>query len=263
MSTTSNPHACICLDSSVVIADTVKNQGAQTRLGTIEKHRKKLNLDVYLPPTVRNECLKRITQLFCYVGETLRNFEHEFRNLKNDSGILKDVTLEDLTFIQDFFEKRISSLRRGMSEYDLLRNIEALVVNYLTESLDSVQSVEYAAFVTGIAIGINKISTALHYELAAKVSSYKITTATINQGLLKTLESDPTLKKIAKKPNDLQIICEVEAHQRTIKKWSILTTLDKNDFLDNSARIETVANVVCADPLYLPRVIQRLSSKPI
>lgn len=255
-------NACICLDSSLLLADTLQNQEARTRLGVIDSHQRKLKLESYLPITVKTECQKRIANIISFISDTFRNFEREFRTFKSSSNtVLNDVDLNDSQFVREFFIKNYSLHKKPTSEYELLLRMEEMIVTHLTRMVENINSIPYREFVTTIGVGINKISTTLSYDFHMRVSVHRVITAKIDTALLQRLKSDPALQKTAqKKPNDLQIICEVEANQREIKKWSILVTLDKNDFLNNAAQIEKIAKVNCVDPLYLLQVLKRLES---
>ena len=255
-------NACICLDSSLLLADTLQNQEARTRLGVIDVYKRKFKLESYLPVTVKMECHKRITHVISFISDTFRNFEREFRTFKSNSGTaLNDVEVDDLQFVREFFIKNYALHKKPTSEYELLLRMEEMIVTYLTRMVENVNSIPYREFVTNIGVGINKIATTLLYDFNMRVSTHKIITSKIDVALLQRLKTDSILQKTAqKKPNDLQIICEVEANQREIKKWSILITLDKNDFLNNVAQIEKIAKVICVDPLYLPQVLKRLES---
>ncbi len=252
-----NSYSCLCLDSSVIIAEVVENQAARTRLGEVEKYQKRFKLDIFLPPTVKLECDKRINRLYSYVTESYRAFEREFRVSKNSSRGLQDVELEDLTFIGNFFRNHTAS----GTELEILKRIEELIVKCLMECLERSRTIPYREFVTEIMIGINRIATGLNYNLVIKLPKYTRTVGTVDPALLTSLGKDSKLSGIVrKKPNDVKILCEVKAHQRTIKKWSILVTLDKNDFLKNANHIEKMYKVICVDPLYIPSVIQRLAT---
>ena len=209
------------------------------------------------------ECDNRIARILSFIGDTFRNFERNFRILKNNSGTLDDVNLDDLTFVKEFFAKNFLLHKKPTSEYELLLKLEEMIVTYLAENAEKMSSIPYREFVTSIGVEINKIATSLRYDFNMKIYALKIITAGIDIALLKSLQSDTILQKTAmKKPKDLQIICEVEANQREVKKWNVLATLDKNDFLNNADHIEKVAKVICADPLYLPQVLKRLESMP-
>ena len=261
MSSTSY-NSCICLDSSILLADTLQNQEARTRLGVIDVHQKKLKLDSYIPITVKTECQKRISNIILFISDTFRNFEREFRTVKSSSGTeINDVDLNDFQFIQGFFIKNYSLHKKPTSEYELLLRMEEMIITHLTRMVENINSIPYREFVTNIGVGINKIATTLSYDFHMRVSVHRIITAKIDTTLLQRLKSDPALQKTAqKKPNDLQIICEAEANQREIKKWNILVTLDKSDFLNNADPIEKIAKVICVDPLYLPQVLKRVES---
>lgn len=54
-----------------------------------------------------------------------------------------------------------------------------------------------------------------------------------------------------KKPQDIKILCEVEAYG-IHKQTCLLATADYNDFLNNSKKIESLIGIKCVDPIYIP-----------
>lgn len=121
---------------------------------------------------------------------------------------------------------------------------------------------KYLELMTGMMAEFVKHSNFLRDRFDNIFSKAKIINATVDQQLLGKLQKDVSLQQFAqKKPNDLHIICEVEAHQRTIQKWAVLVTLDQRDFLSNADNIDRLANIKCVDPLYVPAVVHKLRDK--
>lgn len=253
-------YACLCYDSSYILAEVLENNDAKTKLGIISEYQKSLKLDIYIPPTVKAECKQRIVTLVSRVGDLIRDFEHYFRTQRSaisSSGI----SFDDTRFVRGFFYAECAKYKRTDSETELLKRIESLIVRFMWEKLQLGQSTRYFEFMTAIMVEILKQGNFIRDKFDSFSNKIRTTNSAIDPALLKKLQQDPSMKNIAaKKPNDLQILCEVAAHQRDTHKWAILVTLDERDFLNNSLQIDKLSNVKCVDPLYIPEVVRSLRS---
>jgi len=253
-------YACLCFDSSYILAEVLENNDAKTKLGIINDYQKNLKLDVYVSPTVKAECNQRIVALVSRVGDLIRDFEHYFRIKKSAIGS-SVISFDDTRFVREFFYAECAKYKRTDSEVELLKRIESWIVRFMWEKLQLGQSIKYFEFMTTIMVEILKQGNFIRDKFDNFSSKIRTTNSAIDPALLNKLQQDPAMKNTAiKKPNDLQILCEVAAHQRDIHKWSLLVTLDERDFLNNSLQIDKLSNVKCVDPLYIPEVVRSLRS---
>ena len=262
--TSPRDYACLCLESSFILAEILENQDAKTKLGIIEQYQKSLNLDIYITPTVQAECGQRIVVLVSRVGDLIRGFEHYFRTQKSPTGS-SVINFDDTKIIREFFSTEYSKYKKSDSEFELLKRIETLIVTYMWEKLQSGQSLKYFEFMTSIMVEILKQGNLIRDKFDKFTSKLTITDSPVDAGLLSKLQNEPSMANTArKKPNDIKIMCEVAAHQNYIHKWSLLVTLDEKDFLNNSQIIDKITNVKCVDPLYIPELVRKLrsSNKP-
>ena len=97
----------------------------------------------------------------------------------------------------------------------------------------------------------------INCEYLSKSQKYSLFTNAINQETCNKLNSDAKMQKtVQKKPNDIKILCEVEAFQQDTDKQGILVTLDRKDFLKNASVIYGLIGVTCCDPIYLPLALE-------
>lgn len=254
-------YACLCFDSSYILAEVLENQDAKTKLGVIREYQKSLKLDTYVSPTVKAECGQRIVSLISRVGDLIRDFEHYFRTQRSAVGS-SVIVFDDTRFVREFFIAECEKYRKSESEFELLKRIESLIVRYMWEKLQFGKSTSYFEFMTAIMVEILKQGNFLRDKFDNFSNKIMTINSAIDPTLLLKLQQDPSLLQTAtKKPNDLKILCEVAAHQRDIHKWSILVTLDEKDFLSQASQIDKLSNVKCVDPLYVPELVHSLRSK--
>ena len=256
--------ACICYDSSIILAESLQNQDAKTRLGKIKEYQKILKLDVFIPPTVKNECSDRITDIIGFIAALIREFEGYFRKRKSVDIRSKNISFDDTKYVREFFIEKQKPLKKFESESEILRRIEALIVSYMWERVKMYDTISYYDLMTGMMVEIVGYSNLVRDNFKNILKNSLSITDNIDQKLLQLLSNNPKLIKTAKKkPHDLQIICEVAAHQKSSKKWSILVTLDASDMLNNAEEIDNLTNVKCVDPLYLPELVHSLRSQKV
>lgn len=121
-------YACLCLDSSYILAEVFDNQDAQTRLDVLTEYQKTLRLDIYLPPTVQDECSQRMSIIFAYIGNLIRDFEHFFRAKKSNSYT---IGFNDTEFVKEFFSQEYVKQKANSTEIEMLKRMEAFIVNYV------------------------------------------------------------------------------------------------------------------------------------
>ncbi len=256
-------YACICFDSSVVLAEALQNSDARTRLGKIDEYQRSLRLDIFLPTTVKDECNARIQVVISFVANLIRDFERFLRKKKRSDRTQKVITIIDTKYVEQFIMQELKKFKRNSSESEILRRIEAMIVSYLLEKINAGKTA-YSKLMIDMMVEIVKYGNLIRDRFNLIMKKTLVITENIDQVLLEKLKKEPVFEKtVRKKPNDLQIICEVQAHQKKTKKWSILVTLDFNDMLQNAQKIEEIAGIKCTDPLYLPQIIQTVKSQKI
>ena len=255
--------SCLCFDSSYVLAEVFENQDAKTRLGVISQYQKKLKLEIYLPPTVLDECNNRMSMIADFIANLIREFERYFRSKKTKSKYPKRITYEDTKFVNDFFTIAVSKHGKQESERDIIKHVEALIVAYMIEALHDKKYGDYYEMFTGMMVNFLKYGNFLRNNMQDFLKIILLITAKVDTKLFDKIKNSQELGEIAqRKPNDMMIVCEVNAHQKAINKWSILVTLDHVDMLSHAKDIEKLTNVKCVDPLYVPTVVNSLSSRP-
>lgn len=253
-------YACLCFDSSYVLAEVLENKDAKTRIGVLAEYQKDLKLDTYLPPTVKSECEGRMRVIIAYVGNLIRDFEHHFRNKKSFTKASK-ISLVDIESVREFFAIEITKKKKSESEIEILKRIETMIVRYMWEKLGLYGYLSYFELMTSLMVEILKYGNLLREKFNNFTSKIKPISTSIDNTLLRSLMQDPIMQKVGqRKPNDLQIICETAAHQKTHNKWTLLVTLDARDFIDNAALIDKLSKVKCVDPLYVPELVHKLKT---
>lgn len=160
--------------------------------------------------------------------------------------------MSDLPFIQAFFQPLKNKYKVNKSERAIIENIESVLVNYLIENSNKKTPPNVSEFVISIMIEFNKISSKIQLDFVTKLGEYKIIPKTVDPAICEKLRKEPKLQKtVQSKPNDIQILCEVESFQKSSGEKCLLATLDHKDLLGNSSLIESLIGIKCLDPLYL------------
>ncbi len=95
--------------------------------------------------------------------------------------------------------------------------------------------------------------TKIKLNFDTKLGTYRVFHEQADPSIRKKLENESEMKRtVKKKPCDIDILCEVEAYQRSSGKTCLLATTDRVDFLNNRLVIKSLIGVKCIDPVYLP-----------
>lgn len=135
--------------------------------------------------------------------------------------------------------------------------MESALAMLLVESCQDKKPRRTDDFVLDAAEEYDKILTKIRFDFDTKLAEYHVFYEPVNPMICKKLENEPKLEKIRlKKPNDIKILCEIEAYQRSSGKTCLLATTDRTDFLNNRPIIESLIGVRCIDPIYLPNELE-------
>ena len=240
---------CICVDSSMYLADVFRNTRYASTASLLDKYVEKLKLNVYIPNTVNIEINKRVNDIINYVGGIQRDFSQYFQDQLGD----KIIETRDLKIIETFFLEEQEKLSRNHTEAEIIRKIEIALVDSLTENFFSDSPIETNEFLIRAIIIFQAALDKVEEKHIFKLKNYVIFTDSINQDTYTKLESSSELQTTTRtKPNDIKILCEVEALHRATGKRCVLVTLDNKDFLQHANIINQILGIVCCEPLYLP-----------
>ena len=239
----------VCIDSSLLLAEVFENGVHLSRSGHIEKLEKKFTFKKYMSETVKKEVENRVNEITALIGDMSKNFISNYRSFK---GTNPNIVMSDLPFIESFFKHLKSKYRVNKSERPITENIESVLVNYLIENSSKKNPPGVSEFVVSAMGEFDKISSKIQLDFITKFGEYEIIPKTVNPATCEKLRKEPKLQKtVQNKPNDIQILCEVEAFQQSSGKKCLLATLDYKDMLNNSSLIESLIGIKCLDPLYL------------
>ena len=139
------------------------------------------------------------------------------------------------------------------SELEVINSMESVLAQYLVESCGRKKELKTSDFVLNSMVEFNKKFSGLRYEYNSKLEGYEIFSARVNPETCRKLQDEKTLEKtVNKKPQDIEILCEVEAYKQDSKQKCLLATVDHVDFLNNSETIESLIGIKCVDPIYIP-----------
>ncbi len=223
----------VCIDSSLLLAKVFENGVHSSRSGHIEKLEKKFTFKKYMPETVKKEIENRVGEITSLIGNISKNFITDYRSFKGNNP---NIMMSDLSFIETFFKPLKSEYNVNKSERPIIDNIESALVNYLIENSNKKNPPNVSKFVVSAMVEFNKISSKIQLDFITKLGEYKIIPKTVNPATCEKLQNEPQLKKtVQRKPDDIQILCEVEAFQQSSGKKCLLATLDHKDMLNNSS----------------------------
>lgn len=206
---------------------------------------------VYISGTVKSEVEGRIQNMGNTIGRLSRSFYQKFIALHTH----ENVEIKDLETIRNIFAQLKQEL--GSSEHDIIDKIERELVAYILDGIYSGKLIKTVNFVNKTLANFSTSMASLNCEYLNKSQKYPLFTNAINQETCNKLNSDTKMQKtVQKKPNDIKILCEVEAFQQDASKQGILVTLDRKDFLNNASAIYSLIGVICCDPIYLPLALE-------
>lgn len=128
-----------------------------------------------------------------------------------------------------------------------------MLVQYLVENHSKKKGLKTKGFVLDSMVEFNKKLSGLTNEYESKLKGYEVFSASVNSKTCKKLQNEKALERtVKKKPNDVKILCKVEAYMHDSKQTCLLATVDDHDFLSNSKIIESLIGIKCVDPIYIP-----------
>ena len=240
----------VCVDSSIFLAEVFGNETQSTRAGAIDRYQKIFQFKKCMPETVKNEVDRRMREVTKLIELVSKDFIVEFYSAKGEEST---INLSDLSLIQSLFSEFKIRFRSKTSELEVINNIESVFVQYLVENYNRKNGLKTRDFVLNSMVEFDKKLSGLWYEYNSKLGGYKVLSTKVNSETCKKLKNDRALERTAKKkPQDIQILCEVEAYMHDSKQTCLLATVDSNDFLNNSKRIQSLIGIKCVDPIYIP-----------
>ena len=241
----------ICIDSSLLLAEIFENSVHTTRVNFISKMEKYFGFKKYMSQTVKKEVEGRVEQITSMITDITKSFVFEYYKSKGANLV---VGKNDFDHIQSFFESRKKAHSVNKSEHGIINRIEVALVELLVEKLRQKQPATVSDFAIS-AIGMfDRLSNAFRVSHGEKSSEYELLSQTVDPNTRQKLMSEPQLQKtVRKKPQDIQIMCEVEAFQQSSGKTCLLATVDRKDMLRNASVIESLIGIKCRDPLYLAK----------
>ncbi|MYH04667.1 MAG: hypothetical protein F4140_07380 [Cenarchaeum sp. SB0675_bin_21] len=240
----------VCVDSSIFLAEVFGNETQSTRVGAIDRYQKTFQFKKCMSATVKIEVGRRMCEVIKLIAQTSKEFIKEFLASKGEEST---IGLSDLTLIQSFFSGHKNKYKSKTSELEVINSTESVLARYLVENCDRKKELKTVDFVLNLMTEFNKKLSSLRYEYNAKLSGYEVFSTVVNPATCKKLQNERTLEKTAKKkPQDIQILCEVEAYKHDSKQTCLLATVDERDFLNNSKTIESLIGIKCVDPIYIP-----------
>lgn len=233
----------VCEDSSIFLAELFKNQRHKLHFGAIDKCHQRFQFERCLPPTVKNEVVCRVTNVINFLGLISREFG-KYLKTKTDK-----LNSSGSTLISEFFDTVNERYSDGSTECEIAQSIRLAIIKHL-EAMPASQNTD--KFILDTLVEFDEHTSRLQQEFIVKRGNYKVFSATINPTILKKLNRESSLKRTSKKkPNDIKILCEIEAYQRDSEKTCFLVTVDANDFLNNADTIKRLIGIKCLDPLHL------------
>lgn len=240
----------VCVDSSIFLAEVFGNETQSTRTGAIDRYQKIFQFKKYMPETVKNEVGRRMCEVTKLIELVSKDFIGQFHSSKGEEST---INLSDLLIIRSFFSEFRTKFRSKTSELEVINNMESVLVQYLVENYGRRNRLKTSDFVLNSMVEFNKKLSSLIYEYNSKLSGYDVFSTKVNSETCRKLKNEITLERTAKKkPQDIQILCEVEAYMHESKQTCLLATVDDEDFLSNSETIESLIGIKCVDPIYLP-----------
>lgn len=247
----------VFVDSSIFLAEVFGNETQSTRAGAIDRYQKIFQFKKCMSKTVENEVRLRVREVMNLIEQVSKNFKTKFRSSKGEGST---ITLSDMTLIQSFFSKFKTEFRSKTSELEVINNMESVLVQYLVENSSRKKRLKTSDFVLNSMVEFSKKLSGLKYKYDSKLSGYEVFSTSVNSETCKKLQNERALEKTArKKPQDIRILCEVEAYKRGSKQTCLLATVDDHDFLSNSKTIESLIGIKCVDPIYIPNEFDGIS----
>ena len=231
----------VCEDSSIFLAELFENKEHKSYFGLIDKCQQKFNFEKCISPTIKKEMDCRVTDVVNFLGDVLKEFNHYFLKIKT-----KNIHLSNQDLICRFFTMVTQKYNQKTTETELLCSMWLSITKHI-QTLTMPQNID--DFASDCADEIIKQGYLLQRRFDIKCSNYKIFSVVINPKVCQKLNSEPSLKKTTeKKPNDIVILCEVEAYQKSLDGICLLATVDSDDFLDNTNVIKRLVGVKCVHP---------------
>lgn len=240
----------VCVDSSIFLAEIFGNETQSSRSGAIDRFHQIFPFEKSMSETVKTEVENRLASVTLLIDCISKDFIKSFYIFKDKDPI---IDLSDLKFIQSFFSALKKNYSVRSTEMEIINNIESVLARFLAEKYNKKSPQKTNDFLLDSMVEFNKILSSMKYDFNKKLGSYQIFSETIDANICNKLENEPKLEKtVRKKPQDIRILCEVEAYQRKSGKICFLATVDHNDFLNNVELIESLIGIKCVDPIYLP-----------
>lgn len=240
----------VCVDSSIFLAEVFDNATQSTRSGAIDRYQKIFQFKKYMSKTVKNEVGNRKSEIANLIALVSKNFKSELYSSKVEESM---ISLSDLKLIQSFFSGFRKKFKSKTSELDIISNMESVLVQYLVENYSRKKGLTTSDFVLNSMVEFNKKLSRLTNKYNSRLKEYEVFSTRVNSSTCKKLQNEKALERVVKKkPQDIQILCEVEAYMHDSKQTCLLATVDDHDFLSNSAIIESLIGIKCVDPIYIP-----------
>lgn len=240
----------VCVDSSIFLAEVFGNETQSTRAGAIDRYQKRFQFKKCMSETVENEVGQRMREITELIELVSKDFMREFRSSKGEEPT---ISLSDLSLIRSLFSGFKARSKSKTSELEVINNMESALVQYLVENHGRKKGLKTGDFVLDSMVEFNKKLSGLRHEYNSKLGGYEVFSARVNPETCKKLKNEGALERTArKKPQDIQILCEVEAYGRDSQQTCLLATVDHDDFLNNSETIESLIGIKCVDPIYIP-----------
>ena len=240
----------VCVDSSIFLAEVFGNETQSTRAGAIDRYQGIFRFEKCMPETVKNEVGHRMYEVTAPVARASKDFMKKFLSSKGEEST---INLSDLSFIQSFFSDLKTSFSSKTSELEVINDIESVLVQHLVESCARKTELKTSDFILDSMVEFNKKLSGIIHDYNSKLGGYKVFPAKVNPATCDKLKNETALERtVKKKPQDIQILCEVEAYKQDTNQTCLLATVDSRDFLSNSVTIESLIGIKCVDPLYIP-----------
>ena len=231
------------------------NEAQSSRSGAIDKFHNLFSFEKCMSKTVKCEIDNRISVVTRFIDQLSKKFIVEFRSFKAESPT---ANLSDLSFIESFFLARKDGHSTGSTEREIIENMESAIAVLLVENYKCKKPLKTDDFILYAAEEFDKVLTKIKLNFNAKLGTYRVFHEQADPSIRKKLENEPEMKRtVEKKPSDIDILCEVEAYQKSSGKTCLLATTDCTDFLDNRSVIELLIGVKCIDPVYLPNELEK------
>ena len=248
----------VCVDSSIFLAEVFGNETQSTRAGAIDRYQEIFQFKKCMSETVKNEVDRRMCDVTKLIERASKDFTSEFLSSKGEGST---INLSDLPLIQSFFSEFKARFKFKTSEREVINNMESVLVQYLVENYGRKRGLKTTDFVLNSMVEFNKKLSGLRYEYNSKLSGYEVFSTRVNSETLKKLQNERALERtVRKKPQDIRILCEVEAYMHDSKQTCLLATVDDHDFLSNSVTIESLIGIKCMDPIYIPNEFANITN---